>query len=41
MAVGLRSRLAGVVFFWLTQAAEYRLLGTFDLVFLVPETAFC
>jgi len=32
------SRLAGVVFFWLTQPAEYRLFGTFDFVFLVPET---
>jgi hypothetical protein len=32
------SRLAGVVFFWLTQPPEYRMLGTFDFVFLVPET---
>jgi len=32
------SRLAGVVFFWLTQPPEYRLFGTFDFVFLVPET---
>jgi hypothetical protein len=32
------SRLAGVVFFWLTQPAEYRMFGTFDFVFLVPET---
>jgi hypothetical protein len=30
------SRLAGVLFF-ATQAAEYRLLGVFDFVFLVPE----
>ena len=30
------SRLAGVLFF-ATQAAEYRLLGLFDFVFLVPE----
>ena len=32
------SRLAGVVFFWLTQPPEYRQFGTFDFVFLVPET---
>jgi hypothetical protein len=32
------SRLAGVVFFWLTQPREYRMFGTFDFVFLVPET---
>jgi hypothetical protein len=32
------SRLAGVVFFWLTQPSEYRMFGTFDFVFLVPET---
>ena len=31
------SRLAGVFFFWVTQPPEYRLLGTFDFVFLVPE----
>lgn len=31
------SRLAGVVFFWFTQPAEYRMFGTFDFVFLVPE----
>jgi hypothetical protein len=30
------SRLAGVLFF-ATQAAEYRLFGLFDFVFLVPE----
>jgi hypothetical protein len=34
-AVG--SRLAGVIFFVGFQAAEYRMLGYFDLVFLVPE----
>jgi hypothetical protein len=32
------SRLAGVVFFWLLQPSEYRMFGTFDFVFLVPET---
>lgn len=32
------SRLAGVVFFLGFQPAEYRMLGLFDLVFLVPET---
>jgi hypothetical protein len=32
------SRLAGVVFFWLMQPPEYRMFGTFDFVFLVPET---
>jgi hypothetical protein len=31
------SRLAGVVFFWFTQPPEYRMFGTFDFVFLVPE----
>jgi hypothetical protein len=31
------SRLAGVFFFWVTQPPEYRLFGTFDFVFLVPE----
>jgi hypothetical protein len=31
------SRLAGVVFFWFTQAPDYRQFGTFDFVFLVPE----
>jgi hypothetical protein len=35
LAVG--SRLAGVVFFLGFQASEYRILGLFDLVFLVPE----
>jgi hypothetical protein len=34
LAVG--SRLAGVLFF-LTQAADYRMLGALDLVFFVPE----
>ena len=34
LAVG--SRLAGVVFF-LTQSADYRMLGAVDLVFFVPE----
>lgn len=31
------SRLAGVVFFYFTQPAEYRMFGLFDLVFFVPE----
>jgi hypothetical protein len=31
------SRLAGVFFFWVTQPPEYRMFGTFDFVFLVPE----
>jgi hypothetical protein len=31
------SRLAGVVFFLAFQPVEYRMLGLFDLVFLVPE----
>jgi hypothetical protein len=31
------SRLAGVFFFWVTQPPEYRLFGTFDFVFLLPE----
>jgi len=35
LAVG--SRLAGVIFFVGTQPAEYRMLGYFDLVFLIPE----
>lgn len=30
-------RLAGVVFFLSTQSAEYRMLGWFDFVFMVPE----
>jgi hypothetical protein len=30
------SRLAGVLFFS-TQAADYRMFGLFDLVFLIPE----
>ena len=34
LAVG--SRLAGVLFF-LTQPADYRMLGAVDLVFFVPE----
>ena len=34
--LSVSSRLAGVLFF-ATQAAEYRLLGLFDFVFLVPE----
>jgi hypothetical protein len=34
LAVG--SRLAGLLFF-LTQSADYRMLGAVDLVFLVPE----
>jgi hypothetical protein len=34
------SRLAGVVFFWFTQPPEYRMFGTFDFVFLVPEAIF-
>jgi hypothetical protein len=33
------SRLAGVLFFS-TQAADYRLFGLFDLVFLIPEGIF-
>jgi hypothetical protein len=35
LAVG--SRLAGVIFFLVFQTAEYRMLGYFDLAFLVPE----
>jgi hypothetical protein len=35
LAVG--ARLAGVVFFVGFQAAEYHMLGYFDLVFFVPE----
>jgi hypothetical protein len=35
--LAVASRLAGVVFFLGFQAAEYRMLGLFDLVFLVPE----
>ncbi len=31
------SRLAGVLFFLITQAPEYRMLGLFDLVFFLPE----
>ena len=31
------SRLVGVVFFFVFQSPEYRLLGTVDLVFFVPE----
>jgi hypothetical protein len=34
--LSVSSRLAGVLFF-ATQASEYRLLGLFDFVFLVPE----
>jgi len=34
--LSVTSRLAGVLFF-ATQAADYRLLGWFDFVFLVPE----
>jgi hypothetical protein len=37
LAVG--SRLAGVIFFILFQAAAYRIFGYFDLVFFVPELA--
>lgn len=37
LAVG--SRLAGVIFFLVFQAPEYRMLGLFDFVFLVPEAA--
>jgi hypothetical protein len=37
LAVG--SRLAGVIFFVGFQAAEYHMLGYFDLVFFVPELA--
>ena len=32
-------RLAGVVFFLIFQAPEYRMLGYFDLLFFVPELA--
>jgi len=35
--LAVASRLAGVVFFLGFQPAEYRMLGLFDLVFLVPE----
>jgi hypothetical protein len=31
------SRLAGVIFFLITQASEYRMLGLIDLVFFLPE----
>jgi len=31
------ARLAGVIFFLFFQAAEYHMLGYFDLVFFVPE----
>jgi hypothetical protein len=34
--LSVTSRLTGVIFF-ATQAAEYRLFGWFDFVFLVPE----
>jgi hypothetical protein len=34
--LSVTSRLAGVLFF-ATQAADYRLFGLFDFVFLVPE----
>ena len=34
--LSVTSRLAGVLFF-ATQAAEYRMFGLFDFVFLVPE----
>jgi hypothetical protein len=37
LAVG--SRLAGVIFFVVFQAAEYHMLGYFDLVFFIPELA--
>ena len=35
--LAVASRLAGVVFFLGFQAAEYRVLGYFDLAFFVPE----
>jgi hypothetical protein len=35
--LAVASRLAGVVFFLGFQPHEYRMLGLFDLVFLVPE----
>jgi len=35
--LSVTSRLAGVFFFWFTQPAEYRMFGTFDFVFFVPE----
>jgi hypothetical protein len=35
--LAVASRLAGVVFFLGFQPAEYRMLGLFDLVFLIPE----
>jgi len=35
--LSVSSRLAGVFFFWFTQPAEYRMFGTFDFVFFVPE----
>jgi hypothetical protein len=35
--LAVASRLAGVVFFLGFQPAAYRMLGLFDLVFLVPE----
>jgi hypothetical protein len=38
--LAILSRLAGVIFFLVTQAPEYRMLGLFDLVFLIPELLF-
>jgi hypothetical protein len=38
--IAVMARLAGVIFFLGFQAAEYRMLGYFDLVFFVPEIFF-
>lgn len=38
--IAVMARLAGVIFFVGFQAAEYHMLGYFDLVFFVPEIFF-
>ena len=35
--LAVASRLAGVIFFLVFQVADYRMLGYFDLAFLIPE----
>jgi hypothetical protein len=35
--LAIASRLVGVVFFFVFQSAEYRMLGMVDLVFFIPE----
>ena len=37
--LAVSARLVGVIFFVVFQPAEYHMLGYFDLVFFVPETA--